>query len=1253
MKVKLISSLGLLSLGTVTSADVLDTKIDELKKQGFDVKVEEVKQKVYSHDELMKKKDEENKRIIDEVLRLDNKLKQVNQAANINNEVKKEIDKKNRDIDRENERRTVENARLMKDWVERVRDIKENNTLKEQEDNEINTEVNKRNEELKKDYEKEIARLKKTQSELGEDYEKQKHDLDKINEKIKNENAERIRQVDSENARRTDVYNKEKARIAKVYEDAMNKYKADKTRVENENAEILKSNKTAEDKFKADMETYNRELEENKRKKEEYLKAVEAAKAEDVRKEEEYQNSLTVYNQKVKEITDKNKKAQDDYEASKKDIESKNAKIDADYTAAQKVYQAKLAQITAGNKAKQDAYDKALTDYKVGKLDVVTDKEKVLRMDVGQVPEGVTIKPTRTIEKNLTNSTNLTADMKAAEDEFKKEETSIKEKLNTYSNTPIVKPVDPTVRSLVEKELKAAKDWADAQNKLGQPIGIKYVIKERVVTGQDATVDAVKAAYDKAKKQMDNDALVSQHFNTTSGGYDWVGSKNRFLQKWADIRQTYEKALSVDAAKESAKLNRPLKVVNYDITKVNGYDIASKTTATGPINEQAGVPQEVNSWSTSVVDKRRELHDSALTSVYDPDPSKFTIVDPDTYKKKVDEFNKQLPALQAQVDAYNNYRKKFLSTLLVGDMNSILGTSDSGDRVLNNNNMKFTKSSYNVKYLRSQPFSTLEDAMKQGFDIANYANSESPTPIENQIAKVKFTAVRIPRGESVTVEYTRKDGKDYMGANDWTRNTMFVRDSDYAKKDTFTEADGQSLNKIRYTIRNDGSISSNGDLIAFFMNDTAIPAYFGISNEGSPEGSNRFVSMQDARQLYGLTTTTEFLNDKDETLRTTLSELSISYPDKNDPSTLELRYNQRYIKGVTPTVDSASIQEYVSRPDSNAGIADHGVKFGNNLIHISQLNNLASNWKDTESWLSDQTGWDGAKLVTHKKSYAKPLVTKALNPDGSRYRISEAETGYFNAESYQLYRSPGVPEPSPFPYASNGGTYISARPVGEVVRTIEVPVVRNDMTPTQPREITPVKMVIKYKEVQKGTEPIKPTLEQLPTAPQKANKLPLPTAPTLTLLPTKPVKGVVPVVNQPSLTTPRLPEKPTSMETKPLPIEPLRSPDPVLKLVTTTPGRPELLTVQPPVVPNINPKVVFVPNVPGEVTSDPKKPELLQLLPKVGVQTDLVNMTRGSVVVKKYVFEYSNSSKGISASVRKLNDKKSSYGNSLILRNLN
>ena len=101
------------------------------------------------------------------------------------------------------------------------------------------------------------------------------------------------------------------------------------------------------------------------------------------------------------------------------------------------------------------------------------------------------------------------------------------------------------------KELKAAKDWSTAQNQLGQPIGVKYVIKEKVVTGKDATVDALKAAYDDAKAQMDNEALVPR-----SDDANWISSKNRFIKAWADIKQSYSRFFANEDAEKAAKVNK-------------------------------------------------------------------------------------------------------------------------------------------------------------------------------------------------------------------------------------------------------------------------------------------------------------------------------------------------------------------------------------------------------------------------------------------------------------------------------------------------------------------------------------------------------------------------------------------------------------------------------------------------------------------------------------------------------------------------
>ena len=1033
--------------------------------------------------------------------------------------------------------------------------------------------VEAQNAEKLKAYETELANTKAENAKLLAQYEaelqKAKEANQKGNQKGNQSNADEVARIQAENEKAQKAYEAELARVTAERDALTKQYEAEKARIEKENAASATTTTADAAKIEAD-----------------------------------YQKALADYNQKVQEITAKNQKAQADYEAAKKAVEAKNAKLDADYAAAKKAYDAKLAQVTASNKAKQDAYDKALADYKAGKLDTVTNKEKTLTMEVTKAPAGVTVQPARTIEKDLTNSTNLDADLKAAEAEFKAEEAKVNAKLNELANTPVEEPVDPAARSLVAKELKAAKDWASAQNQLGQPIGVQYVIQEKVVTGKQATVDAIKSAYDDAKAKMDNEALVPR-----SDDANWLSSKNRFIKAWADIKQTYSRFFTKEDAEKAARVNKKVKTVDYDLTELEGYNLAKQSVATGDVNNDYDLPAEVTTWKNASTAKRNELMASNGTETYTGanTPSR-QVLDPTAYKAKVDEFNRNLPDIQAQVDAYNETRKDNLVSLLAGDLNTTIGSSDSGNRVINNNNMTFTKSSNNVKYLRSQNFSTLDDAMHQGFDIANTANSESSTPVENKLAKVNFTAVRIPKGESVTVEYTRKDGKDYLlPENTFACSTMFVKDSDYAKKDTFTDSDEQALNKIRYTVRNDGSISSDGDLIVFFMNDTAVPVYFGISNMGSPEGSNRFKLMPDPRQSFGTTTTTEFLNSGNEALRATLRELNVVYPDKTDPSTFKLLH-KRYIKGNLPSVDNAPVKEYVSRPDVNAGVQDHGTNFGNSLKPVSTLTDLPTNWKDTESWVSCQSGWDGAKLIAHQKSFNRENVDKAVHPTNVRYQVSEVETGFFNASSALIVRMPTVEK---FNYVSSEATYISARPTGELVRTIEVPVVRGADASTTPREVTPVKMVIKYKEVKKGTEPTKPTLEQVPTTPPAVNKDPLPTAPTPTPLPEKPVKGQVkPGTQKPLPEQPKLPELPKKPTPKPLPdagtvvVEPkkptLKS-EPVKPPLTPEPKKPELVT--PPTAP----KLKDVPKPPTGTTTtkverkviekpklqeEPKAPEL-------------------------------------------------------------
>lgn len=262
-----------------------------------------------------------------------------------------------------------------------------------------------------------------------------------------------------------------------------------------------------------------------------------------------YLKQLETVNAAIKsaeERSARDKKAQNDYLAAKKKYDSEQA----EYKSAKDKYDESLKTY----QSEKTAYESSLTEYEKKKSEAEKVKEKTLTMNIKDVPAGVEIKPEKVVTKDLTSSKNVKEDMKAVESEFKAEESKVTAKLNEYAKTAPETPIDPAARELAAKELKSAKDWAAAQNTLGAPIGVKYVIKEVPVAGKDATVDALKTAYDKIKVQMDNEALVSQHFDsaTRPGGYNWTGSKNRFLQAWSDIKQTYTLYYANDDAKAAA-----------------------------------------------------------------------------------------------------------------------------------------------------------------------------------------------------------------------------------------------------------------------------------------------------------------------------------------------------------------------------------------------------------------------------------------------------------------------------------------------------------------------------------------------------------------------------------------------------------------------------------------------------------------------------------------------------------------------------
>ncbi len=219
--------------------------------------------------------------------------------------------------------------------------------------------------------------------------------------------------------------------------------------------------------------------------------------------------------------------------------------------------------------------------------------------------------------------------------------------------------------------------------------------------------------------------------------------------------------------------------------------------------------------------------------------------------------------------------QRWLELLLAGDLNSTIGSS--GNRVINNNNMTFA-SHQTASSIYVLNFSTLDDAMHQVWYRQQCQTVSSP--VENRLAKVNFTAVRIPKVVG-NCKYTRKDSKDYLlPENTWARSTMFVKDSDYEKGYLHWQWRTSTQQDSLYSSRNDGSISSGGDLIALLHEWYGGSVYLSISNMGftrrvQPFQTHVGSSSEASRYYYH----NRVLNSGNEALRATVRELNIDYPD--------------------------------------------------------------------------------------------------------------------------------------------------------------------------------------------------------------------------------------------------------------------------------------------------------------------------------------------------------------------------------------
>lgn len=241
-KIKLVTS-GVIGLSTLSlvQADVIDDVTKELKEKGIDVKIEEKKVQVYSHDELERKQKNEEENRKGEVNRAKNVFEKYLQQNRQVDHVKENNAKNNVDINRANESIKAENERLFKNWEEEVARVRETNKKLKENYEEAKEDIERTNADLKKDYDRLVELSNKDKNSSSLDIAEQIKKIKEMNALIEKENADRRVQVDKENARRKEV-NANNAKLVNNYKNDLAKYIVEKARIEKENQETRNRN---------------------------------------------------------------------------------------------------------------------------------------------------------------------------------------------------------------------------------------------------------------------------------------------------------------------------------------------------------------------------------------------------------------------------------------------------------------------------------------------------------------------------------------------------------------------------------------------------------------------------------------------------------------------------------------------------------------------------------------------------------------------------------------------------------------------------------------------------------------------------------------------------------------------------------------------------------------------------------------------------------------------------------------------------
>ena len=418
------------------------------------------------------------------------------------------------------------------------------------------------------------------------------------------------------------------------------------------------------------------------------------------------------------------------------------------------------------------------------------------------------------------------------------------------------------------------------------------------------------------------------------------------------------------------------------------------------------------------------------------------------------------------------------------------------------------------------------------FDV-RHSIETSKTPVFFPLADVQdpsttidTTMVRIPKGQSITVKYTLKNGQAYIQGKQPPQKAFgqfFAKDTvDRYKAESkrLTDTDIQDVYTIEATITNNGAVH-DGDIIVGVRNNTWTPFYIGVANGTRPSDRIQWnLNSDDPSMAMNYRIDTRFRNQQGQLLSVGVPQGSWDsqphlYHGVEMGKTHTLKSSAYYVTGPFNSFDKAKETEMVDttpiKPvldeDNTEPLKWSGYRRTNDPDYPL---NLPNNWKDQFMWTKLKYGMsDDVTFSAAHKTYNKVLLDWGARDDLHNWS-SLHETGYFINQGSSSYSGLYDYDITLTPRPVKPPTELKVPKLNfEFTREITLPQPKQaaPVDPATVAFIEPVKWIAKYTKPYTEKPPVpqeNPAKPPVLPEPKKPEEKPLPAPPKKEELPKRP-----------------------------------------------------------------------------------------------------------------------------------------------------